>query len=84
MKTSSVTVKGQVTLPKEIREHMGIQSGDKVLFLKRGKDVIVKSGKRNILDFRGAVKTRKVIKDLTEIREKVMEEIARKVASEGR
>ncbi len=76
MKTSTVTAKGQVTLPKAIRKFLGIQKGDKVLFLKKGKDVIVRSGKRNILDFRGVVKTRKRLKDFTKIREKVMEVVA--------
>jgi len=84
MKTSTITVKGQVTLPKEIREYLRVQKGDKVVFLKKGEDVIVRPAKQNILNFRGAVKTGKAIKDLMGVRKKVMEEVARRVALEGR
>jgi len=33
MQTSRVTVKGQVTIPKEVREHMGLKPGDQVEFI---------------------------------------------------
>ncbi|MCW4048211.1 MAG: AbrB/MazE/SpoVT family DNA-binding domain-containing protein [Candidatus Bathyarchaeota archaeon] len=36
----SVTSKGQVTIPKEIRDTLGISEGDKVIFLIDG-DVVV-------------------------------------------
>lgn len=84
MKTSTTTIKGQVTLPKEIREYLGIHKGDKVFFLKKGKDVIIRPKKRNILDFRGSVKTRKAVVDLSKVRDEVMKDIANRVASAGR
>lgn len=34
MEIANVTVKGQVTVPKEIRDHLGIQEGDKLVFLE--------------------------------------------------
>jgi len=40
---SSVTSKGQVTLPKEIREAVGIHEGDKVEITYDGKHVEVRS-----------------------------------------
>jgi antitoxin PrlF len=39
MPVSAVTVKGQTTIPREIRKHLNIQPGDKIDF------VIEKSGK---------------------------------------
>lgn len=33
MSTATVTSKGQVTIPKEIREKLNLQSGDKIKFL---------------------------------------------------
>jgi AbrB family looped-hinge helix DNA binding protein len=34
-----VTTKGQVTIPKEVREHLGIQPGSEVDFVISGDDV---------------------------------------------
>jgi len=34
----SVTKKYQVTIPKEVREDMGIHSGDQVVFVKNEKE----------------------------------------------
>ncbi len=39
---SSVTSKGQVTIPKEIRETLGIGEGDKVIFLLDGDTAVIK------------------------------------------
>ena len=33
MPTATVTTKGQITIPKEIREHLGVQAGDHVDFI---------------------------------------------------
>lgn len=38
----SVTSKGQVTIPKEIRQALGIKEGDKVIFLVQGKQAVIK------------------------------------------
>lgn len=46
---SAVSEKGQVTIPKEIREYLGIKPGDKVLFMIIGERVIlVKAGGRKV------------------------------------
>lgn len=39
---ASVTSKGQVTIPKEIRELLGIIEGDKVLFMIEEDRVVVR------------------------------------------
>ena len=38
---STVTVKGQVTIPKAIREHLGIEPGSHVRFRRAGDGSIV-------------------------------------------
>lgn len=38
---AKVMSKGQVTIPKEVREVLGVQSGDKVTFIVEGKTVRV-------------------------------------------
>ncbi|MBN2334370.1 AbrB/MazE/SpoVT family DNA-binding domain-containing protein [Candidatus Bathyarchaeota archaeon] len=39
---SSVTSKGQVTIPKEIRDTLGIGEGDKVIFLVDGDAAVIR------------------------------------------
>jgi antitoxin PrlF len=38
MATATMTSKGQLTVPKELRDLMGLQPGDKVEFLVDGED----------------------------------------------
>jgi len=38
----TVTSKGQVTIPKEIREILGVIEGDKVIFLVEGDRVLMR------------------------------------------
>lgn len=47
MKTSTMTVKGQVTVPKEFRDAFGWKAGDEVAFLPDEDGVrIVRAGRR--------------------------------------
>lgn len=39
--TSKITAKGQITLPKPVREILNVREGDEVLFLYRGGRIIV-------------------------------------------
>jgi len=40
-----VSFKGQITIPKELREKLGIEPGDFVLFTEEGKKVVLKKAK---------------------------------------
>ena len=43
MPTATLTTKGQVTIPKEVREHLGVDTGDRLSFVvQRDGTVIVK------------------------------------------
>jgi antitoxin PrlF len=33
MSTSTITSKGQITLPKEVRDHLGVREGDRLDFI---------------------------------------------------
>ena len=48
--TSTVQKKGQVTLPMEIRQELGIKPGDSVVFELAGEGVLIKSEKIERLD----------------------------------
>jgi AbrB family looped-hinge helix DNA binding protein len=52
---STVTSKGQVTIPKEIRDILHIHTNDKVDFVLDGERVVLIPVK-TLLDLRGAVK----------------------------
>jgi AbrB family looped-hinge helix DNA binding protein len=53
---ATVTSKGQVTIPKEIRDLLHIRSNDKVDFVLVGEKVLL-SPVKTLLDLRGAVRT---------------------------
>lgn len=52
---STVTSKGQVTIPKEIRDLLHIRTNDKVDFVLDGEKVVMVPVK-TLLDLRGAVR----------------------------
>ena len=40
MPSSTLTSKGQVTIPKEVRDALGVRAGDRVSFVVRDDDVV--------------------------------------------
>ena len=43
MESAKVTAKGQVTIPKSIREFLEIKEGSKILFIQKGDNLIIKN-----------------------------------------
>ncbi|NIQ06085.1 MAG: AbrB/MazE/SpoVT family DNA-binding domain-containing protein [Candidatus Korarchaeota archaeon] len=41
LEEATVTSKGQITIPKKIRERLGLKPGTKVTFLLRGKEALM-------------------------------------------
>ena len=57
MATSSVTSKGQITLPISVRRKLRLNSGDLVEFVEREDgEFTVKAKKGNLMDFYGFMK----------------------------
>ncbi len=47
--TSSISEKGQITIPKDIRDKLGILQGDRLVFNLKGDTIIIrKSGSNKI------------------------------------
>ena len=65
---AKVTTKGQVTIPKKIREKLNIRPSDFVLFVRKGNEVVIKPA-RTLLDLRGLIKTDKQIEDWEKVRD---------------
>ena len=55
---SAITVKGQATIPKPIREHLGLQPGDRVKFFVHPDGSVVLLPKISASAVRGIVKSR--------------------------
>ena len=43
MELAKVTTKGQITIPKAIREKLDLKEGSKIIFLQKGNDIIIKN-----------------------------------------
>jgi antitoxin PrlF len=54
---STVTTKGQVTIPKPIRDALGIGPNDRIAFIREGERVLLQP-LRTLKTFRGAVKAK--------------------------
>jgi len=80
---STMTRKGQVTIPKAIRDRLGVKEGEKVLFVMRDQEVVLKVVKGTILDLRGSVQPSAYPEDFEKIRQSVKRSAAKKVAGHG-
>ena len=56
---SAITVKGQATIPKAIREHLGLKPGDRVKFFVHPDGSVVLLPKLPISALRGILKSRR-------------------------
>lgn len=82
MSTSTITRKGQVTIPKEIRDSLGIKEGDRLFFVQRGDEVILKVLQGTILDLKGSVPVR-ARQDFDKVRRQVKKKVSGRVAKDG-
>jgi AbrB family looped-hinge helix DNA binding protein len=56
MATATVTSKGQITLPKTVREGLGVDAGDKVEFIETEPGVFkVMAATRDVRDLKGVI-----------------------------
>jgi antitoxin PrlF len=58
---SAITTKGQATIPKAIRDHLGLKAGDRVKFFVHPDGSVVLLPKRPAAVLRGIVKARRAI-----------------------
>ena len=56
---SAITIKGQATIPKAIREHLGLEPGDRVKFFVHPDGSVVLLPKLSPSAVRGMVKVRR-------------------------
>jgi len=56
---SAITVKGQATIPKAIRQHLGLKPGDRVKFFVHPDGSVVLLPKLSAAALRGIIKSRR-------------------------
>jgi len=83
MNISTVTTKGQATIPEEIRRLLNINVGDRIIFLDPVKDkkqaIIQVLSQSNIVDsLFGSLKTNVPYADMKTVREKAGLELGKK------
>ena len=82
MAEAIITSKGQVTIPKEIRERFGLKKSDRVRFEVEGERVILQFVTGNILDA-DRVRVEGPL-DVRELRREFQEDMARRVVEKMR
>jgi len=82
MKTSQLTVKGQVTVPKELRERFNLEPGSRVAFEEEADGIKVRPVRKTILDWAGSLRSPEPALSQAEIRRRVKQEVAKRVGQE--
>lgn len=80
MSVGRVTYKGQVTIPKQVREVLQIEDGDSVVFVvEEGRAILYPVKQKSLSEFRGVFKATRPYLGMKAIRDEVYQEISRSV-----
>lgn len=83
MAIAKVSFKGQVTIPKKVREALDIQEGDSVLFLvEDGRATMVRLPQAGLLEFYGTFAATRPFPGKETVRQEVQREVARRMLKE--
>jgi antitoxin PrlF len=80
---TTMTQKGQVTIPREIRSRLGLKPKDRVRFEMEGEVVVLRPSSSMLLAGYGSVEPKNRPEDWGKVREEVEHGIAEEVVSEG-
>ena len=83
MPVSILTSKGQMTIPKEVRNALNLKPSEKVIIVVEGNHAVIKPLRGNILDIGGSMKVSDKEKpvDFHKVREEVKKRVAKKAAA---
>lgn len=85
METAKITIKGQVTIPKKVRLHLGIQAGDSIIFtMEENRAVLRPHKKKSLLDFYGVMPATREFTDSQGIRGEIHKKISKKIIGEAK
>ncbi len=60
---AGITAKGQVTVPKKLRDALGLKTGDRVYFVPDGRKALMIPARGDLLSLRGILKRKFGIKN---------------------
>jgi antitoxin PrlF len=80
---TTLTEKGQVTIPVEIRRIMGLRPHDRVRFEVEGKVIKIERASSKLLEGFGGVAPKKRPEDFRKLREEFEKGVAEEVVSEA-
>ena len=83
MPISKVTVRGQTTLPSQVRKALGLKPHDSIIYLIEDDRVVIIPLRGDVLDLRGRLKVKKKI-DFKSLREDTKVAVANKIVKEGK
>lgn len=85
MHTSTITEKGQTTIPRDVREYLHLKPQDRIVYVPDGDKIYLRLVRGSILDLRGtlAKKTKKPL-DFHKLRQRVKKEIVKENLKEMR
>ncbi len=81
--TAKVTSKGQITIPRDVRELLGIQTGSVILFEQEEEKVVIHPAK-TIRDYKGYLKGKAKGADFDRIRSETKEAVAKRVMKDAK
>jgi AbrB family looped-hinge helix DNA binding protein len=81
MEIAKIGRRGQLTLPRKVRGALKVKEGDRLFFISRGEEMVIKPLRQTLRDLRGTVPV-KGEQDFDEIREKVRMAVSRKAAGD--
>ena len=72
MPTSTLTTKGRTTVPKEVRDALALEPGDKLSWQIHGGRVAITTDRPSLLDFEGFIKNSSgdVVAEIAEARKR--------------
>jgi AbrB family looped-hinge helix DNA binding protein len=79
MKVYTITPKGQVTIPTEVREKLKLKPGDKIAYVDTNAGILIKPAKKDIIDDFGFLKGRGKSADLKTIRKTIRNKMAGRI-----
>ncbi|MHB1326256.1 MAG: AbrB/MazE/SpoVT family DNA-binding domain-containing protein [Thermoleophilia bacterium] len=78
---STLTSKGQTTIPNQIRKQMGLKAGDGLLYSVEGDHLVVKPVKGTLLDAYASVEPKQRPEDFSRTKRQVRGQRAKKIAA---
>jgi AbrB family looped-hinge helix DNA binding protein len=80
---SAVTAKGQITVPKPIRDHLGVKPGDRIKFFVHPDGTVVLFPTRPITDLRGMLKSSRQARTIEEMDEAIASGVTERYLRSG-